>query len=345
MPPTLARPLQEPSPADAPGLLGDAVSRRFACVVGAPRCGTTSLSRYLAEHPDVRFSRVKEPHFFSRYDLGGLGDEALSQALLGDYLPRFFGEAAGEGRLLAEGSVSYLYAAERMRPILRAWPGARFVICVRDPMAMLPSLHRRLLYQGDETVRDFAKAWALVAERAAGRQVPRSCIDPRLLHYDEIGRLGKHVGRFMEVVGPDRCFVVVHDDLAADPAGLYQRLVAFLGLEDDGREEFGTHRAGEGFKLGWLQRLLKRPPLVTRALMAGEVYRQRVKPLAAGKQDGALVRAVMAARKGLLRWNKAPAPPIRLDPALRRDIRDTLKDDVEALGRLLGRDLSHWLKA
>jgi Sulfotransferase family len=34
-------------------------------LVGAPRCGTTSLSRYLAANPQVCFSRPKEPHYFS----------------------------------------------------------------------------------------------------------------------------------------------------------------------------------------------------------------------------------------------------------------------------------------
>ena len=34
-------------------------------LIGAPRCGTTSLSRYLADNPQVCFSRPKEPHYFS----------------------------------------------------------------------------------------------------------------------------------------------------------------------------------------------------------------------------------------------------------------------------------------
>ena len=37
----------------------------------APRCGTTSLARYLASHPDICFSKVKEPHFFAMHDLSG----------------------------------------------------------------------------------------------------------------------------------------------------------------------------------------------------------------------------------------------------------------------------------
>ena len=34
-------------------------------IVGAPKCGTTSLDEYLRQHPNVFISRPKEPHYFS----------------------------------------------------------------------------------------------------------------------------------------------------------------------------------------------------------------------------------------------------------------------------------------
>ena len=34
-------------------------------IVGAPKCGTTSLYKYLSEHYEVFMSPVKEPNFFS----------------------------------------------------------------------------------------------------------------------------------------------------------------------------------------------------------------------------------------------------------------------------------------
>ena len=34
-------------------------------IVGAPKCGTTALSEYLREHPQVFMSRPKEPHHFA----------------------------------------------------------------------------------------------------------------------------------------------------------------------------------------------------------------------------------------------------------------------------------------
>ena len=42
---------------------------RWAFIVGAPRCGTTAMSEYLREHPDVCFSTPKETHYFLMHDL------------------------------------------------------------------------------------------------------------------------------------------------------------------------------------------------------------------------------------------------------------------------------------
>ena len=38
-------------------------------VIGAPKCGTTSLCKYLARHPEISFSNPKEPNYFNfRHD-------------------------------------------------------------------------------------------------------------------------------------------------------------------------------------------------------------------------------------------------------------------------------------
>jgi len=35
-------------------------------IVGAPKAGTTTLYHYLNEFPEIYFSKLKEPHYFSR---------------------------------------------------------------------------------------------------------------------------------------------------------------------------------------------------------------------------------------------------------------------------------------
>jgi hypothetical protein len=271
-----------------------------------------------------------------------VSDEELRERVASEYLDRFFGGSNGRETLLAEGSVSYLYAAERMAAILRIWPDAKFIISVRDPMQLLPSIHQRLLYQGDETVRDFDRAWRLTKDRAEGRRIPRSCLDPRLLRYDVVAKLGTHVQAFFDAVGRERCLVVVYDDISADPNAVFARLLDFLDLPPFRYEGDRRRRARKGFRFGWLQRLLKRPPVVTRSILAGEQYRTRVakKPK---KKAGPLGSALMSARKRLIALNQTAPPPTRISAEVRQEIREALSNDIDHLGRLIDRDLSHWL--
>lgn len=318
---------------------GDQSSRVGWCaIVGAPRCGTTSLARYLADHPRICLSKVKEPHFFSRRDLSSWPAEDVLRFVQKDYVDHFFPHRSA-GDILLDGSVSYLYAPERLEAALRLWPGARFIIAVRNPLHMLPSLHQRLICTGDEDVQDFAQAWALIGERRAGRHIPKTCVDPRLLDYAEIGRLGKHLRRFFEIVGRERCYVSVFDDLVADPSRQYAEIVQFLGLPADPRSVFPSFRGTSGVRSPALQRLLKRPPKAARSLLASAADLHR---------EGRPVRPrsslLMRVRKRLLRWNRTATPPAPLTSALQEELRAAFAGDIGMLSILLERDFSHWLE-
>jgi hypothetical protein len=163
-----------------------------------------------------------------------------------------------------------------------------------------------------------------------------------LLDFWEIGQLGKHLDRFLSTVGRERCFVSVFDDFKADPAGQYRRLLNFLELPDDGRTEFPRFRESRGCKSIRLQRLLRRPPAVAvRAL--GFSTDEMTTPAALKTADRKGQSVVLAMRKRLLRWNRAPAPPPVITPSLLNEMRGEFREDIGLLGKLLGRDLSHWL--
>lgn len=313
----------------------------FAFIVGAPRCGTTTIASFLQQHPDVCFSAVKEPHFFTRHDLTSLKGPELRSFIEKDYIARFFGDCFGRNNLRAEGSVTYLYAPERMRPILDLWPNARFIIALRDPVAMLPSLHARLLVTGDETIRDFAKAWAKIDDRAQGKSIPRSAIDPRFLRYDEAAKLGSKVEAFFDAVGRERCHVVLFDDLSTDPVGSYEALCKFLEIEPLEGTLFEPQRTNKTIRIGWLQRLLKRPPRPIRAALAGEQFNRRERQV--GAKESRAIAAVFSVRKRLLDWNNVPKPREAVDPGVRREIITRLQSEVILLSRVIDRDLSHWL--
>lgn len=315
------------------------VNARWAFFVGAPRCGTTSLAKYLRGHPSASLSRPKEPHYFVIRDLRDKPLDELRQIVRREYVERFFPDREGSS-VLAEGSVSYLYAPERLEPVLRLWPRAKFVICVRNPLQMVPSLHQRHFVNGDETVKDFRRAWALVSERRNGRQIPRSCLDPRLLDYWTAGYLGRHVENFLDVIGRDRCMISLFDDLQSNPQAEYRRVLSFLDLPDDGKDDFERHAESRDCRIPWLQRLLQRPPRFALGLLdSDDLHNPRFAETA-----GPFLRKILDLRTSILDWNEVPAQKTSLDPNVANEMRAMYRDDVQRLSNLLQRDLSHWLE-
>jgi len=316
----------------------------FVFIVGAPRCGTTTLAAWLKQHPRICYPFVKEPHTFLQHDLRGLDGAALTAFVEREYLDRYYAGCGDDRDTGVDGSVSYLYAPEMLLPALRLWPNAKFVIAVRDPMEMLPSLHARLKVTGDETIERFEDAWAAIPDRAAGRRIPKSCLEPRWLRYDEGGKFGTYVGHFLELFGSDRCFISVFDDLKTDPKAHYRRLVDFLGLAPFEGTDLSPKRESKGFRYGWLQRLLKRPPPFARDFLSGKQFRQRQRKLDGDRGDDKVTENIFAIRKRLLNWNKVPLEKRVIPVPVQQQIRDRLAGEVAELGRLIGRDLSHWLQ-
>jgi hypothetical protein len=296
-------------------------------VVGAPRCGTTALCRYLAKHPAICFSRPKETHYFTR-----LGPAWTPAQLEHEYLMRFFPHFHAGHQLVGEGSVSYLYAPEALEHILHVNPDARMVVLLRNPIQVLPSYHLRMLYILAEDVPDLPTAWALQDARARGERVPRTCPDPRLLLYREVVRFGAQVERLHRLVGRNHALVLLFDDFAADPLRVYRQTLDFLGVAYDGRTTFPHKLPSRRYRYRLLQRLLYSPPKPARAAL--ERVRLRARQ---NKRPGH-----KSFLKRLARWNTVDAGPTALPPAFRAQLRSSFAEDIERLGALLGRDLSHW---
>ncbi len=299
-------------------------------VVGAPRCGTTSFCRYLARNPQICFSQPKETYFFSRLD-----NDLSENELLQNYLDRYFAHYTAECRAVGEGTVTYLYQPEAIKWIQHFNPSARFIVLVRDPLAMLPSYHQRLRYLLQEDESDFEKAWALQSTRARGENVPKLCLDARLLAYSEIAKYGAQVQQLYSIAGRERTHVIVFDDLVTDPLGVYRRALEFLHVDYDGQTRFERKYQSRMYRYCWLQQLLYLP-----VMRHGKVIDTLRRRLSNYNQDGSKRRSLI---KQVAAWNTIAQSPAPLTPQMTAIVRETLQADVHLLSRLLDRDLSSWL--
>lgn len=296
-------------------------------IVGAPRCGTTAMSKYLSEHPQICFARPKEPHFFTS-PLAVSGQTSLQR----DYIERFFSHCGHGKPILGEGSVSYLYSQDAIEHIVQLNPQARFIVMLRSPVAMIQSYHARMLFLLQENVSDFGQAWRLQSLRAQGKRIPRTCRDPRCLQYGEIGRLGTYLEQLYRLAGRSRCHAILFDDFVADPQMTYARVLSFIGAQDDGRHVFPPVRSNRRYRFRLLHALIKRPPF----LSAAGVHLRATK--------GARKRSLLKrAQKRLQHWNTAIGPRADLSSPMRLELAQTFRGEIMKLSDLLGRDLSHWI--
>ncbi len=311
-------------------LLDRAAGMPALFIVGAPRCGTTSLAGALAQHSRVAFSAPKEPHFFT-----ALSDPIDPAATRRHYLEGHFPHLASEHRVLAEGSVSTLYEPAAITRIQQCFPEARFIVMLRNPLDMLPSYHGRLLFLLDEDQRDFRTAWSLQSERAAGRRLPRGCRDPNLLRYDRIGRLGAAVESLFAVARADRCHIIVHDDYVHDSRRVLNEVLELVGLQSGTLGPIKRRNVHRTYRYRWLQRLLRRPNKTV-----AKVVTQARKHQPATRETRLIPRSLQKIK----RWNVRPARRAPLDPELRAELVATYRDDIAKLSQLIGRDLSGWLE-
>jgi len=198
-------------------------------VVGAPKCGTTSLHRYLAQHPNIAMSAVKEPKFFladgTRPHHRGPGDTRACRAYVVDRqaYEALFTYPAGPVSYAGESSPYYLWDGHAAAKIHDLVPEARLVAVLREPTMRAYSNWADLREQGREKL-DFASALAAEEERR------RLDWEPFWL-YRQLGLYGEQLTRLYGVFPPDHVKVLLSEDLTRHPDRTVGEVFSFLGLD------------------------------------------------------------------------------------------------------------------
>ena len=184
-------------------------------VIGAAKCGTTSLHHYLNQHPDISMSRVKEPGVFSeprwltRYD---------------SYEGQFDCEPPHRG----ESSTSYSrYPVEgdAAARIHAAVPEAKLIYLVRDPI--------------DRIISDYVHHVALGHEERSLDEALKDFADPKN-YYVTSSRYAFQVGRYLERFPASSLLVIDQSDLRHRREETLETVFSFIGVDPTFRSsEFG----------------------------------------------------------------------------------------------------------
>ena len=301
-------------------------------IIGAAKCGTTSLYEYLKDHPDVFMSPAKEPRYFAP-DLASAGvGHDLVYGKDEDRYMGLFSEARDEKRL-GEASVRYIYSSSAPGLIRDFQPRPYIIAMLRNPVDVVHSMHNQRWSEGAEEIADFEQALAAEEDRKAGRGIPPGS-NPMLAVYRDRARFGKQLPRWFETFGPERIHVIIFEDMVRDPAGTFRRVLEFLEVDPDYQpESFAIHNPRHQPRNMALRSLLNsRLP---------QWFAWSVMPRLLGdRATRGLVRRFRHSR-----FNRKPAAKTAMRPEVRRRLEAEFAPDVASLSKLLGRDLAQvWWK-
>jgi hypothetical protein len=217
-------------------------------IIGAPKCGTTSLASWLSEHPQVFMAKVKEPMYFNT-DFGG---QVINN--LRDY-ENLFIEANDCHLAVGEASTFYLASNLAVENIIKYSDDAKLIVMLRNPVEMAISLHAQVC-KGLEDEFDFDKVWGLQERRIKGYCLPKYIEHPELYLYGERCKVGTQLAKLFDKIDKSRVLVVFLEDLIANRDEVYKSVLAFLGLSEILPLSFEVKNQRRGFRSKWLKKFM-----------------------------------------------------------------------------------------
>ncbi len=171
--------------------------------LGAQKAGTSWVYACLYEHPEIH-APIKELHFFSR-DRFGKGDQW--------YESHFDRREAGQK--VGEFSTSYLYSKEAPSRIAGMYPNAKMIAIVRNPIKRAHSHYYNMLKAG------------LIPKTTTFTQFKES--DDSVLGQ---GLYTKQLYRYLQYFSKRQLLILVYEDIEKDPAAFMKQIYEHLELED-----------------------------------------------------------------------------------------------------------------
>lgn len=303
-------------------------------IVGAAKCGTTTLADYLAAHPQVCFNPIKEPNYFAtdiqpekfskafKQNLGKSVEEyfrkdfpAARQIAFvqkeSDY-DRLFSLCEGS-KLKGEASTSYLYSETAAEEIFRHNPKAKIVYILRHPLDRLRSHYGMALKYG------FVKGNLLEEVKIDMTRAEKGWGVSEL--FVELGLYAGQVERYHSLFPKEQILALRFEDLKTNPQQVYRQLCSFLEIDfQEGKSE-ASNPSGRSRMPGLNYLLTQRGIKRTAARLLPDFVARRMKKLY---------------------YTNVNLPPLREDE--KQFLMDLYKDNIKQTSTISGLQLNHWIK-
>ena len=293
-------------------------------IVGAAKCGTSSLHNYLNQHPEVFMPsynkegmKVKEPRFLIK----DLVQYRLHNGVWNwEEYKSLFNEVKNEISI-GESTVLYLYYYEHAIDNIKKYLGenVKIIIILRNPTDRAYSAFQHVS-RGLKEQNSFEEA--LKIEK--GRMDKESSLTPMVM-YKEMGLYHDMVRAYKENF--KNVHIIFYEDFRDDTEGEIDKIFKFLGLSLSAHIDF-INRHNVGGKR-WKNEKIKQV-FMKNNLLKSALKKVIPKSLKKGVRDT------------LISASTDKVVPMKENTRIK--LNEFFKDDVKKLSSLLNRDLTHWTK-
>lgn len=219
-------------------------------IIGAPKCGTTSVYDFLRKHPKIFMPDFKEPQYFCSdlTDLRQIKTESKYAKLFNHKKP---------GQVVGEASAWYLYSKDAVNRILAENPEAKFIVMLRDPIKAIASFHNNSVISLAEKYEEFEQAWDAQKPNPANPATD----------YKGVYKFSDQLERLYAAVPKERIKVVLLEELIESPEAEYNAITAFLGLQPSTNAQYPHENVARHWNSKFVRNFLLNPSPAVRMLM------------------------------------------------------------------------------
>jgi hypothetical protein len=287
-------------------------------IVGAAKCGTTSLYRYLSQHPDIFMPEWKELSLFIGDSFGPI------HKVKNPYYYRKVFSQVQDQTAVGEASSTYLFDEAAPKIIMEQLGTIRIIITLRDPVAMSYSLYNHQLRREGETIENFEEALATEESRRRDPEFKKKCYGWHAnYYYFHRALYYKQVKRYIDTFGRDNVRVILFEELTNETLNIVKEIFEFLGVNNTFVPEIKVHNPAGG--------ILKIPRFWTDTGLFLKTF------------QFVISKNMMKKIPHLVR-NIGRKPPQPINPTTAKNLRRRFYEDICQLEKLIAKDLSSWKK-
>lgn len=186
-------------------------------IVGAARCGTSSMHRYLHQHPQVFTTDLKEVNYFLEKPKDGF------ISTLDEYRKYFIG--ASDKIAIGESSVSYMFFEHVAKDIRCTLGDIKIIISIRQPVDRAYSHYYYRRYRNMEPINNFLTAFH------SEDQIIQERNNPYLWSYKSASFYYRQIKPYFDHFSHENIKIIIFDDFLGRPQQVIQSLYHFLDVD------------------------------------------------------------------------------------------------------------------